>query len=180
MLRSDLTLMNIKRTAKFVVVGAAGAAWLAAAATSGRRQDALPSVAQTPRIDTRGAALAGEISRLHERLRPSASPREHGRNLFAFGRPKGRQTASTRRAPLTVGEAPTQTLTPPPLKLSGIGEDVSAEGVVRTAIISGLEQLFLVKEGEGVTERYRVSRISSDVVELTDLADGTILRLALK
>jgi hypothetical protein len=40
--------------------------------------------------------------------------------------------------------------------------------------------LFLAKEGENVTARYRVARISSEVVELTDLDDGTVLRLALR
>jgi hypothetical protein len=40
--------------------------------------------------------------------------------------------------------------------------------------------LFLVKEGENVSERYRVLRISSDVVELADLIEDTNLRLALR
>ena len=68
----------------------------------------------------------------------------------------------------------------PLLKLSGIAEDAAPDGPVRTAIISAFGQLFLVKEGENVTERYRVARISSDVVELIDLADGTTFRLALR
>jgi hypothetical protein len=66
------------------------------------------------------------------------------------------------------------------VKLSGIAEDVTAEGVSRTAIISGFGQLFLVKEGDSVTDRYRVAKISSDVVELSDLTGGAVLRLALK
>jgi len=37
-----------------------------------------------------------------------------------------------------------------------------------------------VKEGELVTPRYRVEKISSDVVELTDLTDGATRRLALR
>jgi hypothetical protein len=69
---------------------------------------------------------------------------------------------------------------PPVMKLSGIAEDVTASGVVRTAIISAFGQLFLVKEGELVTARYRVAKISSEVVELSDLMDGTALRFALK
>jgi hypothetical protein len=69
---------------------------------------------------------------------------------------------------------------PAPLKLSGIAEDEMPDGVVRTAIISGLGQLFLVKEGDSFADRYRVLRVSSDVVELTDLVDGNVLRLALR
>jgi hypothetical protein len=75
----------------------------------------------------------------------------------------------------------------PALKLVGIAEDTSAASddadnkkLVRTAIISGEGQLFLVKEGESVTTRYRVAKISADVVELTDLGIGATRRLALK
>ena len=38
----------------------------------------------------------------------------------------------------------------------------------------------MVKEGENVTSRYRVTRISADVVELMDLATNTPRRLALR
>jgi hypothetical protein len=51
---------------------------------------------------------------------------------------------------------------------------------VRTAIISGFGDIFLVKEGDSVTLRYRVAKISPDAVELTDLTDNTPLRLALR
>ena len=56
------------------------------------------------------------------------------------------------------------------MKLAGIAEDPEADGPVRTAIISGEGQLFMVKEGEAVTPRYRVAKISADVVELVDLS----------
>ena len=38
----------------------------------------------------------------------------------------------------------------------------------------------MVKEGEMVTARYRVARISADVVELEDLTTNTPRRLALR
>ena len=136
---------------------------------------------RTPLVDTRGAALAEEISRLHEHLRPSAAPRQPGRNLFSF---------SPRQAPApllaacppkpALSEAIAARPAAPVMKLSGIAEDVTAGGVVRTAIISAFGQLFVVKEGELVTERYRVARISADVAELSDLTEGTVLRFALK
>ena len=69
---------------------------------------------------------------------------------------------------------------PPALKLSGIAEDVTPDGLVRTAIISGSGELFVAKEGDTVAERYRVVKISADVVELADLTEGTTVRLALK
>ena len=174
--------MSLKRTATIVVVGAALAAWLAAAATSGNRTT-IDSILVKPRpIDTRGEALASEISRLHEHLRPAAVPRQPGRNLFSFAvhQPSPAPVPPPVSKP-AVTEAPAAVRPAAPvLKLSGIAEDATADGVVRTAIISGSGQLFLVKEGENVTPRFRVAKISSEVVELSDLTDGTALRLALK
>ena len=172
--------MNVKRTATIVVVGGAFTAWLYAAATSSNR-DRVESVVTKPQaIDGRGAELAGEIARLHERLRPNATPRRPGRDLFSFVSPPPRPApvqvpkAAPVEAPIIARPAP------PALKLSGIAEDATPDGLVRTAILSGFGQLFVVKEGETVTERYRVVRISADVVELTDVAEGSTLRLALR
>jgi hypothetical protein len=67
-----------------------------------------------------------------------------------------------------------------PLKLEGLAEDRGDQGPVRTAIISGFGDIFLVKEGDHVTLRYTVAKISPDAVELTDLTDNTALRLALR
>jgi hypothetical protein len=180
MLRSAMIRMNVKRTTIILVAGGALAVWLAAAATSRTRDIGEPLVLNSPAIDGRGAALASEISRLHERLRPTARPSEAGRNLFSFvaSRPRPVELVHVPAAALT--EAPIRRPTLPAMRLSGIAEDATPGGVVRTAIISGFGQLFLAKEGDAVTDRYRVVKISSDVVELTDLADRTTLRLALR
>jgi hypothetical protein len=175
MLGSDLTIMKLKRAAKVAAVVGALAAWLAAAATSGRRTPP-PTPITKPRTD--GAALASEIARLHERLRPVSSPRQPSRNLFSYSAPKAPPPLAPAPSAALSEAAPVRAL--PALKLSGIGEDETPDGPVRTAIISGLGQLFLVKEGENVSERYRVLKISSDVVELADLIEGTNLRLALR
>jgi hypothetical protein len=173
--------MKSKRIVAFVLVAAALAAWLAAAPTLGNRAPVAPPVVNTARVDTRGAALAAEIARLHENLRPSAVPRQPGRNLFSFT-PRAAPAPPTPAAPKPALIEPVATPrpVPPPVKLSGIAEDVTADGVSRTAIISAFGQLFLVKEGDSVTDRYRVAKISSDVVELSELPGGAVLRLALK
>ena len=173
--------MNLKRAATIVVVGAALLAWLAGAATSNRALEPAP-VITVPAIDTRGAALDKEIARLHERLRPSATPNQTGRNLFSFrsGRVRTEPAAPVNVAPPALVEAPPLPKPLPSLKLAGVAEDPGADGPARTAIISGEGQLFTVKEGENVTTRYRVVKISADVVELLDLADNTVRRLALR
>ena len=51
---------------------------------------------------------------------------------------------------------------------------------MRTAVISGLGQLFFAKVGDNVTTRYTVTAIGADAVELRDVDDGETLRLALQ
>ena len=174
--------MNWKRTATIAAGGGALAAWLAGAATS-NRPPAAPIVTPPPPIEARGAELESEIAKLHERLRPSATPRQPGRNLFVYHTAAPRSAAPPPSAlPPALTEAPA-VVAPlqPSLKLAGIAEDVDADGSpVRTAIISGEGQLFMAKEGDAVTARYRVTKISADVVELLDLATQTPRRLALR
>ena len=124
--------MNLKRTTSIVLVGAALIAWLAGAATSNHPIPPVTVLHQTT-IEKRGAELAIEINRLHERLAPTAAPRTPGRNLFAF-RAAARPAASlppaeTPRAALT--EFTPAPLALPSLKLSGIAEDPGADGPIR-------------------------------------------------
>jgi len=173
--------MHVKRTASIVLGGGAIAAWLAGAATSNRAVPD-PIIPAPAPIDARGSDLAKEIARLHERLRPSAAPHMPGRNLFAFH-------AVATPPPLTVapraaiGEAPVDRAADaaPVLKLSGIAEDpAEGGGTIRIAFIATGNQLLVVKEGEAVGDRYRVVKITSDTVELTDLSDNSTRRLAMK
>jgi hypothetical protein len=173
--------MNFKRTTTIGVVGAL-IAWLAGAATS-KYTIPPPAVVQQTAIEKRGAELASEIDRLHERLAPTVAPRLPARNLFTF-RAAARPAAAAVAPPLPPGpaliEARPSTVSLPPLKLSGIAEDPGADGPIRIAFISGDGQLFMAKEGELVTTRYRVAKISADVVELTDVIDNSVRRLALR
>ena len=160
--------------------------WVPALAGGGRnvdqsRDNRAERAADAHRRHAR-AALADEISRLHEHLRPSAAPRQPGRNLFSF-LPRQAPVAPSSPPSLqkpALSESIAARPAAPVMKLSGIAEDVTAGGVVRTAIISAFGQLFVVKEGELVTERYRVTRISADVAELSDVMDGTVVRIALR
>jgi hypothetical protein len=172
--------MNFKRTATIVIAGAALLAWLAGAATP-KRAIPPPIVTAPQAIDARGVELTNEIARLRDRLRPTAVPSQPQRNLFTFKE----STGSSRATPTVLPEQPAiaSEITPPsepPLKLAGIAEDSGPAGPDRTAIISGQGQLFMVKEGEQVTARYRVAKIAVDAVELADVEAGTIRRLVMK
>jgi hypothetical protein len=170
--------MNLTRATTIAVVGAALIAWLAGAATSNHAIPPVTVVHQTS-IEKRGAELALEIERLHQRLAPAVAPRAPGRNLFTFGvaAPRPPAPQAPRAAITEFAPAPAAL---PPLKLSGIAEDAGDEGPIRIAFIAGDGRLFMVKEGETVTPRYRVAKISEDAVELTDVIDNSIRRLTLR
>src|SRR3954447_3134765 len=171
--------MNLRRTTTIAVAGAALVAWLAGAATSNHSIPPLAIVQQT-NIEKRGAELAVEIERLHERLAPAVAPSAPGRNPFTFRATAARPVPAPEAARAAITEIAPTPVALPPLKLAGIAEDTGADGPVRIAFISGGGQLFMVKEGDPVTARYIVSKISAEVVELTDAIDNSTRRLALR
>lgn len=181
MLRSAVIAMNVNRVLVFAVVGAALAAWLAAASTAGRRPIVVTPAQRTTAVEVRGAELAAEISRLRERLHPTTQPQAPTRNLFAFSRPAAIRHPEIVTRPEVAEETPSShpvaTLS---LRLVGIAEDEGTDGPVRTAIISSMGQLFFAKVGEEVTARYRVEKISGDAAVLTDVGDSSSLTLVLK
>jgi hypothetical protein len=158
-----------------VVGGLAG--WYALSARMNRTGPAPARIAAAAPIDVSGTALSNEIARLDRRLQPLASP-QRGRDLFRFAAAAPRRTAAVPIVLPVPAEAAAQAR--PALKLIGVAEDSTTGSPVRTAIISAPDQLYVVREGERVTSRYGVARISPDVVELVDTGDSTELRLALK
>ena len=172
--------MNVKRVVVPGVVGAAMIAWFAAASTTGKRPATEPAARNTTVVELRGAELAAEIARLHERLRPGIAPQMPGRNLFEFSRRAPARVAALPPPVPVVSESVPTAPPPPAVKLIGIAEDPSADGPVRTAIISGFGKVFLVKTGEQVADRYQVAKISSEAAQLTDLATNSTLTLVLK
>src|SRR5882672_11103832 len=143
MLRSAESFMNWKRLTTIVSLGGAVGAWFSSAMSVTGPQNVKPSARSTPTtIESRGAELASEVTRLHERLRPDVAPHQPGRNLFTFRTaPRAAVPAAAVLPPVTTIAAPAQ----PSLKLAGIAEDATPEGPERTAVISGEGQLFLVK-----------------------------------
>ena len=169
--------MNWKRLTTIVSLGGAVGAWFSSAVSVPGPQNVKPSGRSTPlTIESRGAELASEVTRLHERLRPDVAPRQPARNLFTFHSAPRVAPSATVALPAPTPASPAQ----PSLTLAGIAEDAKPEGPERTAVISGEGQLFLVKEGESVTARYRVAKVTENSVELTDTTDGSTRRLSLK
>src|SRR5262245_17968170 len=138
-------MTNYRRTATIALVGGALIAWLAGAATSIHPSSPLITRVPTTAVDERGAALASEVAKLHERLHPTAPPRQPARNLFTYraaARPVAVPPPMAAPRPAISEAAPM--IAPsalPPLKLAGIGEDEGSDGPMRIAFISGEGQL---------------------------------------
>jgi hypothetical protein len=171
--------MNITRAVLIGVAGGALAAWFAAASTS-----TTPPVSIQPTgpraVDKSGAELAAEIGRLHEHLHPTVEPDQPARDLFAFRARTSRAISTSSATPPVIATSTDSTSRPMPFALIGVAEDSG----VRTAIVSGSGELFLVKEGEHFAgDRYTVVRIDDAAIEVADAAGepgAGAFRLALK
>ncbi|PYR48193.1 MAG: hypothetical protein DMF89_16640 [Acidobacteria bacterium] len=169
--------MSVTRTVVLGVSGGALAVWLAAAATTAPRPAGPVALPRPSSPDLHGDELNAEIARLHERLRPTVAPMQ-SRDLFRYS---GTGATSLAQPALAM---PAAVAAPPPapaLKLIGIAEDVVNESPVRTAMLSAAGgELVFAKEGDTVPPQFRVTRVSPEVVELTDTVTGSVLRLALR
>jgi hypothetical protein len=171
--------MNTTRTAIFVLGAGALAALIAGATTAARRPAMAPTIERVRPVELQGAELAAEIARLQERLRPTTSP-SASRNLFRFSAPGRRAIETAPVAPDVPPPPPVLAPPPPRLTLVGLAEDVTDAGPVRTAIISGFGDVFLVKVGDRIGSRYRVTSVASDGAGIVDETDGATLHLSLK
>jgi len=173
--------MNLNRTLTLVALCGVLAALLSSAATSGGRRPMPVTERKPAAVDLTGEALAAEIARLHDRLHPTASPIQPGRNLFEFGAaPVAPRAVSPTLFAADPQAAPPREPPYPLLKMIGVAQDDGADGPVRTAIIAGTNDLFFVKEGDTVAARFRVVRVDEDAVSLEDVNDGSSLRLSMK
>jgi hypothetical protein len=173
--------MNLQRTVLLAGAGGAVVVWLAAASSSYPSRSAPVPAHVATTLDMRGADLAAEVARLHERLRPTAAPLQT-RDLFRYRRDTSAASHHPNTSPSPAGHRvePIPVVPTPSFVLVGMAEDPGPDGPVRTAIIKGAGDLFLVKTGDEVTGQYRVEKISADVVELADLSGGPSLRLAIR
>ena len=171
--------MNVRRVVWFGVSALAIATWFAAASTSGVRAPVITvSPARPTALDRSSAILQSEISRLHERIGPTVTP-SRSRDLFRFNVRAVERQAPSPHPSVEAVEAPVAPPRPT-FKLIGIAEDASEAGTMRTAILSGLGDVFLVKSGESFAGQYRVDQVSADAVQLTDTTTAASTTLVLR
>ena len=175
--------MRLLRLLLVLPVVAGVAAWLAAVGGAAPETPATPPV----RADldaTRADEVAAHTSRLRARLATMPSRPGTVRNPFRF-EPRARPVAHVRRtvvrdAEPLASEAVAVAAARPELHLIGMAEDTVDGTSQRTAVVTGLNQIYLVKEGEQIAMRFLVKRIGVDAIEIEDLADSTPLRLAMR
>jgi hypothetical protein len=168
-----------------VVYGTCGAILVAClAAANMPSQDAgaaMTHAAREARVhpDTIAADVQSQAARLHERMAEAPAPSAAVRNPFAFGESRVQRAAhDVAPAPAEAGPAVAPA---PALLLMGIAEETTPAGPRRTAVIGGEgDTIFMVVEGESVGDRYKVTKIGADAVELEDQATKGYRRLALR
>jgi hypothetical protein len=170
-----------KSTLKILLAGGGlVATWLAVTPNDTTAPKAGPT--SVDRARSGGALLADDLAAQEAKLRQhngngNMLPRPSTRNPFRFG---AKQSAVSSYP--AAAAAPVAPIEPPQparlsLSLSGIAERKTPEGSIRTAIISGEGQLYLVTEGEMVAGRYLVKTIDSDAVTLDER--GAEIRLVM-
>ncbi len=125
--------------------------------------------------------LGPEAERLARRVEAVASFAAPARDLFRF-------RAAVPVAKVEVPVAPAVSVTPtaiappapPPFVLTGIAEDRQGDVLVRTAIVSGPGDLWLVKAGDVVDGRFQVTAVEADAVEIVRADTGAAVRLSFK
>jgi hypothetical protein len=173
--------MKLRSVGVLAVLGILGA-WLVAAAGIGVDVPATPRQGPGPALqpDPIVARIEAQSAHLHNYLSGAPPLRPPTRDPFRFGSRPSPATTADRPAPRLAEPAVAAAAEPLPLALVGVAEDGAGEKTARVAVISGMGQLFLVKEGEEFGGRFRVVRIGPDAASVTDTVMGKTGTLALK
>jgi len=174
--------MTAGKTALYGVGGALLVACLAAANMPSGDRPAAPerTQSQSKSPDAIASEVESQATRLQTRMSQAPVVEQNPRNPFSFGAVPRPRPAQIVRAAVADEPAPA----PPPLPmltLMGIAEETTPQGLRRTAVIGGeADTLFMVTEGQPVGERYKVTKIGADAVELEDIFTKAYRRLALR
>lgn len=126
--------------------------------------------------------MQSQAGRLRTRLAAAPAPDPPRRNPFVFGaRERAVHAVATSSRPRVVDRPGVPVVPDLVIELVGVAEQKTGDGTKRTAMLTALgDQLFMVSEGQAFADRYRVSAVGADAVELQDLVTGSTRRLALR
>lgn len=192
--------MASRTTALYLAGGTLFVAWLAAANMPSQDAHEAPErdrPSQAVSTTTLADEVHAQATRLHARMAQAPAPENSSRNPFSFAPTRRIERASRPVTAMVVAEPAAPFVPPPPMvTLMGIAEESVIGGIRRTAVIAlrdpqatpdlagGMsgdgETIFMVTEGQPVGERYTVTRIGADAVELEDVVTKAYRRLALR
>jgi hypothetical protein len=142
-------------------------------------------VPDAPAASSSAGSVAGDLrqeaARLRARLGEAPTPSPHARNPFQFEARPSRASRGPVSGPAAMPETVPVPPAPPALTLMGIAATTTAAGPERTAILGGpADAVYMVTVGQRIADRYEVTAIGADAVELKDLTTGGYRRLALR
>lgn len=171
--------MDWKSTA---VISGAGilATWFFSMPPTSVQQGPVAPAARAPQAPSSSIDIEKEANRLQVKAKSEPHYTEPSRNPFRFTerREPTRPTTGVVPAPPPVAVAPLPP-SPPLISLDGVAADTIDGQQQRTAILRTDAGITLAKDGD-VVAGYRVTKIAADGVELTSVADGSTLNLALR
>jgi hypothetical protein len=159
------------------------ATWLASYAPAGRPTGPQSSAATVAGTEQAALDIQREADRLHARIAQVTAYRDPNRNPFRFSARRAPARAPRPAPPTTIEEMPANL---PPMEetlrvtLDGIAQDTVGEELVRTAIVSTPDDVFVVKVGDAIAGQFTVARIDADAVELVRFDTGASVRLSLR
>jgi hypothetical protein len=179
--------MTARRSAYYGVAGALLVGWLAAANMPSPQGDDSrergPRPAPTAGATSLADDVAAQAAKLRTRMAQAPVPNQNPRNPFAFGVAPRTVPLPERTVHAAVAPDPAPPATPPQpvLTLMGIAEENLPAGMRRTAIIGAdRDVIYMVTEGQAVGDRYKVTKIGADAVELEDIVTHAYRRIALR
>ena len=174
--------------AAWIIGAAVCGAWLASAAgvtRQARTTPPAPPTADVVQFDALAADVQAQASRLRERLAQAPAPNSTPRNPFRFApAPSQRQVRAATTSPGTPEAMALDVAMPlaePALDLVGVAETSTADGPVRTAMMTGhTGDLIMAIAGQRILGRYDVVAVDAEAVELKDAQTGAVRRLVLR
>jgi hypothetical protein len=122
--------------------------------------------------------LTEQAERLRSGIANVTAYSEPRRDVFRFGDSARRTAAAPSEA--SEVEAPVVVPSPrPPFALAGVATDAPGAAAGRTAILSSLRGVLLVREGDLVEGMFKVVSIDADSITVEKVADGTSTTLRL-
>lgn len=180
--------MSAPRLAAWIIGAAVCGAWLASAAGVTRQARVTPTAPPATgvvQLDALAADVQAQASRLRARLAQAPAPNSTPRNPFRFAPSSSQRQvrAATTRTAAPDAAAIAMEMPPaePAVDLVGIAETATADGLVRTAMMTGdAGDLIMAIAGQRILGRYDVVAIDAAAVELKDVQTGAVRRLLLR